>query len=498
MLTFACAATLLAITGCKNQPRSGPDSASNSLLSSVSSVSAGPLSASALQERVKQSLVVVRYVFDAEAGRREFEGVGTVVAVDGTTMVSLGLFPVQMPDSQITQVKIVIPPRVTGTDELEIPAELLTRDERTDVAFVRPIAVSPTTSPSTAPTTAPVKHTFTPIAQASTRQLDVGQTVFGVGLMSKSSGYTAYLTQAQVSAHLRGPVPQVLVSGRLPVVGSPVFDGLGNWVGFVQTQEEQIPVLNHPRNELQPIILPPFMFIPAADFAVSLIELPTSAGRRAVPYIGIGQMDGLSKEVAQAYGLASTAAIQVGDVPAGFPAADAGLLPGDIIVSVNSKPLERGDLPEELPMIMLRKLLREKPGDVVTLGVVRAPNTPPINIDIKLGERPMIASQAARYFAEDLAFSTRDLVWDDKYRAKLDPSFAGVAVQFVRQQGAAQTGGLRPGDFVTKLNQTAITSVDQFKEAYLALRESNPKDAVVMEVQRGVDTQIIRIEPPRE
>ncbi len=459
-------------------------------------VSTASLTASDLLDRARKSLVVVRYVFDGEAGRREFEGVGTVVAADGTTMTTIGLFPSQMPDVQITGVKIVIPPGVTGDDELEIDAEFVGRDERADVAFVRPLSLS-TTAPSTQKAATRPTHTFTAMVPASVRQPLIGETVMGVGLLPKGSGYGAYLTEAKISSILRGPVPQVLVAGQLPVVGAPVFDRSGNWVGFVQVQEGQIPLLNNPQNELAPLLASPIFYVPAADFVDAIADLPKSGVRRELPHLGIGQMTGLSREVAQAYGIDSKPAIQIGDVPPGFAAANAGLKSGDIIVSVSGKPLERGDLPEELPMILVRRLQRANVGDTVVMGVVREPNGLAVDMPVTLGARPPQAGQATRYFADDLGFASRDIVYDDRYRSKLDAAFVGIAIAFVKPQSAAQAGGLRPGDLVTRLNQTPVTSISQFKTDYQSFRKASVKEAVVLEVQRGVDTQIIRIEPPR-
>ena len=45
--------------------------------------------------------------------------------------------------------------------------------------------------------------------------------------------------EGQVSALLRGELPQVLVSGQLASTGSPVFNAAGDAVGFVNAQSEQ-------------------------------------------------------------------------------------------------------------------------------------------------------------------------------------------------------------------------------------------------------------------
>ena len=104
-------------------------------------------------------------------------------------------------------------------------------------------------------------------------------------------------------------------------------------------------------------------------------------------------------------------AIQVGGVIHDTPADQAGLKQGDIIVKLNGESLERGDEPEELPMIFSRKLMRMKVGDQVMLSVLRRVGQPLEEIKIGLAEQPPRPNTAKRFFAEDLGFAVRDSVF---------------------------------------------------------------------------------------
>ena len=68
-----------------------------------------PDEAQKLYQRVTPALVAVQYTIDGEFGRREFIGQGIVIKEDGTVMVSLALFPIQIPDEQMKDFKIIIP-----------------------------------------------------------------------------------------------------------------------------------------------------------------------------------------------------------------------------------------------------------------------------------------------------------------------------------------------------------------------------------------------------
>jgi S1-C subfamily serine protease len=434
----------------------------------------------ALIDRVRPSLVVVRYTFDGEMGRRDLEGAGIVVDDMGLVAFTDQLVPPIIAHSQAIDFRIVLPPGPGRTDEIELKATYLGIDARSEVAFVR------VNEP----------HTWTPLKPVNA-PIVAGDVVHGIGLLTKSAGYAVYGATAQVSAVLRGPTRMALCLSGLPVPGSPVFNGAGEFVGIVPVHEGHSPVLNPDQNEMASIQTPPVLFVPISNFLPSLQDPPTALDSRRVPWLGIAQMTGLKKEVADYYAAPGVAAIQLGDVVPKMPAALAGLRGGDVIVSVDGKPLERGDTPEELPVILSKSLSQKSVGDVVEFGVVRKKGSDAEPIRVTLGERPAQAASATRHYAEDLGFSVRDLVFEDRYARRVDAEYAGVLVPFVKPQSSAAAGGLRRGDVITKVNQTEVVGVDKFKTDYADVRQQKPAEAVVLEVLRGSDTQIIRIQPPQ-
>jgi serine protease Do len=166
---------------------------------------------------------------------------------------------------------------------------------------------------------------------------------------------------------------------------------------------------------------------------------------------------------------------------------------------VNGQPLERGDAPEELPMILVRQLRRLNVGDEVTLSLLRGGKGEALtDVKLTLEERPKMPNLARRYYAEDLGFSVRELVFIDRYQRRLKEDANGVVVAMIKPQSSAQSAKLGMNDMITEMNGQPVTSVDEFKKAYEAIRKEKPREALVLVVQREGNTQVIRIEPPQQ
>ncbi len=427
-------------------------------------------------EQVQPSLVAIQYTWESEFGRREFIGAGIVVSADGLIMAPMTLFDYRIPDDQMKQFKLLVP---TADDVDEVDAVFQGRDERANVAFIR----------------AKDKRQWKPVKFVAT-DLGIGQPVVSVGLLPKAAGYRSYSQVGQVSAKLRGEIPQILVTGGLAAVGSPVFDIQGQAIGFVHYEADQPIALNDERTPLAAVSRPPILFTPASDLLASLQDPPTGKPL-ALPWIGIVHANGLRKEVAEYFGLKDQPAIEIADVVPGAPADKAGLKAGMIIVKANGKPLERGDEPQELPMILNRQILRMKIAQVVTLSVLTGKGQPEKEFAVKLEEMPSRPNQAPRYYAEDLGFVVRQSVFMDTYLRRLAADAGGVVVAAIRPQGPAQTAKLDGGDMIVEVNGQAVKNLEEFRQVYGDARTAKPREAVVLVVLREGRNQTIRVEPPQ-
>src|SRR5918992_4401622 len=152
--------------------------------------------------------------------------------------------------------KIIIPSQ--DADPQEIDAVFEGRDERTQMAFVRPKKSG--------------EHTWKPL-KFEESPVRVGDPILSVGLLPEPAGYKSYYMESFVSTTLRGEVPMVLVGGGgLCATGSPVFNADGKAIGIVGAQAGQNIFLQQQRqsNALPAVQNPPKMFTPTRDFRQSL------------------------------------------------------------------------------------------------------------------------------------------------------------------------------------------------------------------------------------
>jgi S1-C subfamily serine protease len=429
-------------------------------------------------DRARQSLVAVQYRWRGELAEQTIVGGGVVVRDDGLIAIPLALVSPLIPDAQMTEFKVIIPSD-TG-DETEIPAVLDGRDEREDMAYVQAKSARKWTA---------IHFEDEPVT--------VGETIYSVGLLPKMAGYKAYLTQSVVSASLRGEIPQVLVSGGLSGVGALVFDPSYRAIGMVFPQDGQDLLLD-PRADFGGVITPAHFFVATRFFAPSLADPPTPEHPVHLPWLGVTGMSGIKPEAATYFGLKNQPAVQIGDVIPDQPAAKAGLQSGDIIIKFNGQNLERGDLPEELPMILTRRIRQLPVGAKVTLTVLNIGGGPTREVTLTLADRPKEANVARRFYAKDLGFVAREAVFSDAYTHKMAPDAKGVVIDLIRRDGAAATAKLNRDDWVLQLNGELVIDFDQFKHDYEAFRHDHAKDAVVLVVhRRDGSEETINIEPPQ-
>ncbi len=220
----------------------------------------------------------------------------------------------------------------------------------------------------------------------------------------------------------------------------------------------------------------------AQDIIPQLIE--HKVVKRGWLGIGIGELTANTKDF---YGVEHGAL--VANIQEDSPAADSELQVEDVIIAVNSEPVE--------DTWDLQQIIGSTPSDAtIELTVVR--NKKERTVKVTLGEMPAkyagleqpeeAEEEEAAQGSTALGVTVRRVTTQDKGDFD-DRNLAGVVVTHVDAGGPAR-GKLAEGDVISTVNQTSIESLPDWESALQAAQKSD-KSYVVLRVVRKVDGEIL-------
>jgi serine protease Do len=145
------------------------------------------------------------------------------------------------------------------------------------------------------------------------------------------------------------------------------------------------------------------------------------------------------------------------------PAGKGGVQSGDVITALNGKPVESVNQ-------LRNQIARTAPGTSVTLSVYRDKKT--LELTFPLGTQPATRELASMETADQpnaagasLGIQHLRAVNDSEaHKYHLLPGH-GVVVTDLDQNGIAALGGLQPGDVITSVNGTRVSTPDEFSAA---------------------------------
>jgi serine protease Do len=183
--------------------------------------------------------------------------------------------------------------------------------------------------------------------------------------------------------------------------------------------------------------------------------------------------------MAEALGLTFDAGVVLSDVTPGSPAAKAGIEPGDIVMSLDGKPMENGR------QFRINVYTRGV-GEQVAVEVRRGART--LNVRVPVVERANDTGELEALIGAQQAIKPLGVV-----ALELTPPIAEMLPPVRRQKGAvvarvtpdtpySQQGRLQPGDVIYALNGKLVTSVDDLKSAASELK---PSAAAVLLIERA-------------
>ena len=317
------------------------------------------------------------------------------------------------------------------SDRSELEAKLIGADPRSDVALLK------------------VEGKGLPVVRlGKADELKVGEWVLAIG---SPFGFDHSVTAGIVSAKGRNlpsdsyvPFIQTDVAINPGNSGGPLFNLKGEVVGI----NSQIFTRSGGFMGLS--------FAIPMEVAMQVADQLKADGKVTRGWLGVVIQE-VNKDLAESFGLNKPAGALVAQVLEGGPADKGGLQVGDVILSLNGKPIiMSADLPHLVGGL--------KPGEKAELNVVRDGSRR--KLDVTIGTLPeegqeLAASgsaQGGERSSSRLGVSVVELTAEQKKGLDLK---GGVVVKEVLSGPAAMIG-LRPGDVITHLNNQAIDSTSTF------------------------------------
>jgi serine protease Do len=213
-------------------------------------------------------------------------------------------------------------------------------------------------------------------------------------------------------------------------------------------------------------------------------------GRVVRGFLGV-QPQPITQDMVDNLGLKSTQGALVADVVKDSPAEKAGIKPGDVITTVNGKPVaDNNQLTREVGAI--------PPAQTVKLDVVREGKQR--QVEVKLAERPDEIETAARggrqageqdkSSGDPLGVRVQDLTPELAQRARVDPGTKGVVVTDVASDSPAAEAGIDPGDVILEINRQTVQSVADYKKAVSKLKKG---EKALVRVRSGQLAQYVPV-----
>jgi len=193
-------------------------------------------------------------------------------------------------------------------------------------------------------------------------------------------------------------------------------------------------------------------------------------------WLGV-QIQGIDEDLAKSLGRPNADGALVADVTDGSPADEAGIATGDVITKF-------GDRDIDSPRALSFAVAEQDPGSTARVHVWRNGKDKTLKVTVAEMEEPadlLVSNGAEADTAHKLGLRLAPLT--DAYRARLGApqDVDGVVVEAVQPGSEAAKKGLRPGDLITAVNGTTVTSPG----SALHEMERGDNDRALLLVRRG-------------
>lgn len=170
--------------------------------------------------------------------------------------------------------------------------------------------------------------------------------------------------------------------------------------------------------------------------------------------------------------------------------ADTALQVGDVILAIDGDPIRASAATDD--DIFASTIRRYRTGASVALTVSRGGQQ--MTLPITLVETPTQPREMKRYDDAILEFRARDLAELDREDPALAHATAGVIVESVSARGWAALGHLLGGDLILAIDGHPVANVDELRARMTDIESQKPA-SIVFEIQRGVGTLFVELQP---
>ena len=202
------------------------------------------------------------------------------------------------------------------------------------------------------------------------------------------------------------------------------------------------------------------------NLALQIMEQLLDKGMVERGFIGV-QVQDLNPDLAEAFGIKNQKGAIVNSVLPDSPAEEAGLLPGDIITSINSKPVKAAsDVRNHVGLLPV--------GEQVMFEVVRDGERKNLKARVAASKELKLSERTLDKRLEGITLG--DIEEGHPYHGKIN----GVIITEIQRGSRAWSAGLRKGDIITSVNHKPVADL----QVFLQLVDNN-ENTLLFRVIRG-------------
>ena len=223
------------------------------------------------------------------------------------------------------------------------------------------------------------------------------------------------------------------------------------------------------------------------DLVMDVVDQLKTKGRVSRGWLGVLIQD-VTRELAPTFGLSQPQGALVAQVLPDSPATEAGLLPGDVILSYNGKDVQTSSA--------LPPLVGATPvGETAKIEVLRKGQR--LQLEVKIAELPDdeqlagVSREPVPDKSNRLGLVVRELTEDQRQELGVDQG--GLLVESVKD-GPAAAAGITSGDVILMLDNQSVEGLEGFNRILEAIE---PGRSVAVLIQRGDGRMFYALKLPK-